>query len=155
MKNYTIYYLEDDWRYSQAVIADLEDRAARKKLKWKVEPIRTESAFEDLMKEIADGRALSPDVWIMDVMVRYASPKKGDTLTENSCRPYHEAGLRCARQAMERFPKSPIILYTIIDAEDFPEGLLNNRVIHIPKGPDTKQLFKQLQSLFSQQSSGR
>ena len=101
-----------------------------------VRVVSTESEFRARLSEI---EADTPDVIVMDVMLRWADPEPElkrppkDIHDEG----YYRAGLRCQRllAERERTRNVPVILYTVLDRNDLAETIasLPSNVIHIGK----------------------
>src|SRR5437764_1140450 len=92
----------------------------------KVKKISTESEFYSQLDEIADAR---PDVFIIDVMLRWAdpSPTMQDPPNEVLENGFYRAGLRCKEKIMEHEKARgiPIILYTVLEELDLESALRN------------------------------
>ena len=116
--------------------------------------IETESEFLEKMKNLQSGTASPPDLFILDLMVKWTTPS---TLTP---RPEHmqdadsrRAGMRCAKllKTCAQTRDKPMIIYTILqrtdvvdDDKDIEE--LGNNVWFIPKTPDESELIKAVRS---------
>ena len=142
----TIYYLEDDWRYATAVISDLEARSVRQRLDWKLQRIPTESEFLEAFRRIIAGDLPRPSAFILDVMVRFATPRKEDSADDYDLPPYDRAGIRAAERILRELPKVPIIIYTILDETDLPPEILVPGVYYVAKEPNTDRLFNVLKN---------
>lgn len=88
-------------------------------------PDATVEAFateEEFRKHLPRMRETVPDLVIMDVMLRWASPRPGlpappaDVVAGG----YYRAGLRCARLMLSdgRLRHVPVVLYTILERND-------------------------------------
>ena len=88
-------------------------------------PEATVEAFateEEFRKHLPRMRETVPDLVIMDVMLRWASPRPGlpappDDVVAGG---YYRAGLRCARLMLGdgRLRHVPVVLYTILERND-------------------------------------
>ena len=142
----TIYYLEDDWRYAKAVISELKEKAAKSHFEWEIKRIPTESEFIAIFEKIKSGTLPRPDAFILDIMVRYATPNSNDKMDEEtSMPPYDRAGIRCAELINRDDPHRPIILFTILDEEDLPPEVRQiKKITYLAKEPNMDVLFKSL-----------
>jgi hypothetical protein len=147
MKN--IYYLEDDWRYAKGVINELTKCAKDSRLDWVVRRIPTESDFISTVDSIKKGVLPKPDAFILDVMVRYASPSRTDDLADKSLPPYDRAGLRCVELIRKAFPGCPMVLFSVLDEEDLPSEIFVSEVSFVAKAADVSPLFKQMSKMLS------
>jgi CheY-like chemotaxis protein len=84
-----------------------------------VETIATEEQFRAHLPRMRD---TVPDLVLMDVMLRWASPRPGmpappDDVVAGG---YYRAGLRCARLMLgdSRLRRVPVVLYTILERTD-------------------------------------
>jgi len=82
-----------------------------------------------------------PDVAILDIMLRWASPSKDRAAPPKGATPYH-AGLRCAKRLREdqRTRDVKVVLYSVLPKEDIPDVELPEDVIFIVKEPDCQNL---------------
>ncbi|HYH86171.1 MAG TPA: hypothetical protein VEX60_12010 [Pyrinomonadaceae bacterium] len=116
----------------------------------KVERISTESEFYSRLDGIMDAR---PDVFIIDVMLRWADP--GPTMQEppNEVREngFYRAGLRCKEKILEneKARSIPIILYTVLEELDLEKALQNNppSVTYLRKDSDSEPLIKMIREV--------
>jgi CheY-like chemotaxis protein len=84
-----------------------------------VETLATEEHFRAHLPKM---RQAIPDLVLMDVMLRWASPRPGmptppDDVVAGG---YYRAGLRCARLMLgdSRLRRVPVVLYTILERND-------------------------------------
>ena len=84
-----------------------------------VETVTTEEQFRAQLPAMS---AAVPDLVLMDVMLRWASPRPGlPTPPEDVVAGgYYRAGLRCARLMLadSRLQHVPVVLYTILERND-------------------------------------
>jgi CheY-like chemotaxis protein len=117
----------------------------------RIETIGTEEEFRT---HLDDYRRNPPDLFVMDVMMRWAYPRRAATPLPPDVRQggYQRAGLRCA-QLMARDPalrKVPIIYYTILercDLERDSEQLPETNTTHVRKSTDPEVLVRKIQEL--------
>jgi hypothetical protein len=109
--------------------------------------IETESEFRSDLKKI---EALSPDVAVIDVMLKWADAEPGMSLPPVGWERY-EAGLRCQALLAENEGTRgiPVIFYTILSREDlavplpeFPPG-----VSHVAKDSNLEPLFRRIREV--------
>ena len=141
----TIYYLEDDWNYAKLVIADLNRQAEMENLTWRIIRIPTESEFISKVSDIKKGKATTPDVFMLDIMVRFSTPSPEELFEEQAAEaPYDRSGIRCMDLVRKGFPDCPMILYSVLEEQDLPPSIFNERVSFVAKDSNTKTLFKEL-----------
>jgi CheY-like chemotaxis protein len=83
-----------------------------------------------------------PDVAVLDMMLRWASPsRRGATPPEDST-PYH-AGLRCAQKLSDdpRTRSVRVILYSVLPKEDIPDLWLPEAWVFVVKESDCQNLI--------------
>jgi CheY-like chemotaxis protein len=88
-----------------------------------------------------------PDVAVLDIMLRWASPSKDVAEPPKDSTPYH-AGLRCAKR-LKGDPRTQgvkVILYSVLPKEDIPDVALPEGAIFIVKEPDCQNLIDVMRS---------
>ena len=84
-----------------------------------VETVTTEEQFRAHLPVMS---AAIPDLVVMDVMLRWASPRPGMSPPPEDvvAGGYYRAGLRCARLMLgdARLQQVPVVLYTILERND-------------------------------------
>ncbi|HVN04733.1 MAG TPA: hypothetical protein VMT86_09970 [Bryobacteraceae bacterium] len=98
-----------------------------------------ESEFRRDFESIA---ADPPDVAVLDIMLRWASPSRDANPAPEDATPYH-AGLRCAK-ALSADPRTQdvkIVLYSVLPKEDFAASLLPENAAYVVKEPDCQNLI--------------
>jgi CheY-like chemotaxis protein len=97
-----------------------------------------ESEFQRDFEAIA---ADSPDVAVLDIMLRWASPSRSGAAPPTET-PYH-AGLRCARRlaADPRTQGVKIVLYSVLPKEEFADAMLPDHALFVVKEPDCQNLI--------------
>jgi DNA-binding response OmpR family regulator len=141
-----IISLEDDEPFWDLLKDELETKFPNVSLQW----IRTEADFYD---RIGDFVANPPDLFILDVMVKWADPvPEMPEPPENVEREkYYRAGLRCRKRLLERPATAsvPVILLTVLEqvdmdkvAEDIPAG-----TVFVAKSSDFRELIDAIKKL--------
>ncbi|MEQ8208255.1 MAG: hypothetical protein RH917_00365 [Lacipirellulaceae bacterium] len=115
-----ILLLEDDPKQAEGITLSITDRFDAEVVR-----IATESEFRlAIRKEFA----LSADLAVLDVMVRWTDPslnmprRPEDVCAEGPPR----AGLRCLALLREVAPEMPVIAYTILEEDDLSEDLISS-----------------------------
>ena len=136
-----VLLLEDDHMQREDI-----RQALVKALGAQVEAKTTEWEFQHDFDAIV---ANPPDVAVLDVMVRWASPSRNmpdapDEVTKNP----EKAGLRCARR-LRQAPSTKavkIILYSVLPKEEIGEDELPGTV-YLVKEPDWQNLVDEVKGL--------
>jgi CheY-like chemotaxis protein len=114
-----------------------------------VESIPTERAFRE---RLASLQAQPPDLVVMDVMLRWASPRRDDPAPPpDVVHAYQRGGLRCA-QLLATDPvlaKTPIVFWTILERSDIERdgSRLPANSRYLRKSPDLDQLIRTAREL--------
>ena len=131
-------YLQGEW------LAEELKRAFWTKPLW----LQTESEFRGRLGEI---EAMSPDVAVIDVMLKWADPSPNAPLRPADATDKHSAGLRC--QALlgmrEATKKIPVILYTVLSDADLRTKLPNlpPGVSYLGKDSDAEPLVRRIREV--------
>lgn len=110
--------------------------------------VKTEHDFRTAIDEF---RKDPPDVFIIDVMLRYTDPKRDQPVPPPSVRREgsHRAGLRCRKLLAEHATTRdiPVILYTVLEKTDLAKELerLPANVLHLRKDADRSELLDTVQ----------
>ncbi len=116
--------------------------------------IETESKFLEWIKHLQTGRASLPDLFILDVMVKWTTPSKLTPRPEHiQATDSRRAGMRCGLlvRTCAQTRNKPIIIYTIlqrtdVDDDDNKIEELGSNVRFVPKTPDENELIKAVRS---------
>jgi DNA-binding NarL/FixJ family response regulator len=114
-----------------------------------VEAFATEEQFRAHLPQM---REAVPDLVVMDVMLRWASPRPGllpppDDVVAGG---YYRAGLRCARLMLgdSRLRRVPVVLYTILERNDLERDgqTLPSNATYIGKNSEPEVLSRHIRS---------
>ena len=114
-----------------------------------VEGFATEEQFRAHLPRM---RETVPDLVVMDVMLRWASPRPGlpappDDVVAGG---YYRAGLRCARLMLgdERLRRVPVVLYTILERNDLERDgqTLPSNATYVGKNSEPEVLSRHIRS---------
>jgi len=134
-------YLQTDWVYSD-LIREFPDA--------EIEKLSTESEFYSRLDGIAGA---SPDVILMDIMMRWAHPSPNIPPAPEEVKKdgFYRAGLRCIRLLSKsaRTSRIPVILYTMLERADLEEPLrkLPANVTYMQKESDLTPLFQRIRAV--------
>jgi len=83
-----------------------------------------------------------PDVAVLDIMLRWASPSRHGATPPADSTPYH-AGLRCAQKLVNdpRTQSVKVILYSVLPKEDIPDFSLPETAVFVVKESDCQNLI--------------
>lgn len=132
--------LQADWLHSNLTTVLPDAR---------IEHIRTELDFYKWL----DSQEHLPDVFIIDVMLRWTDPgidlqPPPDNVELGG---FYRAGLRCERKIAEHETARhvPVILYSVLERNDLEQELKNvpANVIYLTKEPTLEKLFKEILNL--------
>lgn len=138
-----ILLVEDNYLQGQWLTEELR-RFFRTDPLW----LKDESKFRAGLGEI---EAMSPDVAVIDVMLKWADPDRDAPPVPAHPWDKHRAGLRCQEilAAGEKTKKIPIILYTVLSEADLrtkvPE--LPSDVSYLQKDSDPMPLIQRIQEV--------
>jgi DNA-binding response OmpR family regulator len=139
-----IVSLEDDEPFWDLMKDALVDAFPGIELSW----IRTESEFRERLEKFA---AAPPDLFILDVMVKWADPAENMPLPTEDVREekYYRAGLRCRKRLAQNSATSsvPVILFTVLEAADISK--LPQGAIFVGKSGDFRELITAISNLMS------
>jgi hypothetical protein len=119
----------------------------------RIERISTESKFYSWLDEVADVQGSYPDVFIIDVMLRWAtpSPTMKEPPDEVLANGFYRAGLRCKEKIIEheKISNTPIILYTVLEELDLEIALRDktSNVVYLRKDSDSEPLIKMVREV--------
>jgi CheY-like chemotaxis protein len=84
-----------------------------------------------------------PDVAVLDIMLRWASPSRGGAAPPEESTPSH-AGLRCAQKLGDdhRTRSVKAILYSVLPKEDIPDFPLPRTTVFVVKERDCQNLIE-------------
>ena len=111
-----VLLLEDDFFQAEALLEDLQQRFAS----FQIMAIKTEHEFRTHL----ENPAFEPPILaILDVMARWTDPAPQMPEAPNDVKQegYHRAGIRCAKLLRIKYPKLPIILYSVLEKADLSE----------------------------------
>lgn len=118
-----------------------------------VKRINTESDFYSWLDELENNDEVKPDLFIIDVMLRWADPsptiaEPPPDVLENG---FYRAGLRCKEHVMAnaRTKGVPIILYTVLEELDLEKALENKQpgVTYLRKDSSPEPLIKMIRRI--------
>jgi DNA-binding NarL/FixJ family response regulator len=111
--------------------------------------VETKTCELEFQRDFEAIAADSPDVAVLDIMLRWASPSRGGSEPPTET-PYH-AGLRCARKlaADLRTQGVKIVLYSVLPKEEFPNSMLPDRAVFVVKEPDCQNLIDTVKEVFT------
>ena len=118
-----------------------------------IEVISTELGFRSKLQEMTEQ---VPDVFIMDVMLRWTDPTPDLKPPPEEVRKegFFRAGLRCARLLAEQ-PSTrhrPVILYSVLERSDIASDLKDEpNVHHLRKDSTLEPLVRRIQELLAKQ----
>jgi CheY-like chemotaxis protein len=141
-----ILVIEDDHLQEGPLVDQIKDAFPNSRVK----SIYTEHEFREQLTEL---HSEAPDLVIMDVMLRWADPRPGNTdPPEEVVREgFYRAGLRCAELIAtdDKLRTVPVILYTILEKADLErEGKpLPNNTIYVRKSTDLHVLLRKMREL--------
>jgi CheY-like chemotaxis protein len=116
----------------------------------RVEALATEQEFRD---RLADFRSDRPDVFVMDVMIRWAfpSPRSAAPPPEVADGGYQRAGFRCAELVFQDpvLRDVPVVYYTILEVGDLDENTrrLSGVPSYVRKSKDHDYLARRIRQL--------
>jgi CheY-like chemotaxis protein len=118
-----------------------------------IKRLNTESDFYEWLNELENNDEVNPDLFIIDVMLRWADPsptiaEPPPDVVDNG---FYRAGLRCKDQVManERTRDVPIILYTVLEELDLEKALENrpSGVTHLRKDSSAEPLIRMIRKI--------
>ena len=122
--------------------------------------IETIVSEQDFQSRLADFRRQPPDVIIMDVMLRWASPRPGapappDDVVSGG---YQRAGFRCAELVFKDavLRTVPVVYYTILEGGDLERDTrqLSGSTTYVRKSKDHGYLARKIRDLVGFATSG-
>jgi len=136
--------LEDDPGQSDWLIDDLRSRSP----KVDIQLLTSEHEFRSALDSF---RGSQPDLFILDVMVRWTKPEPNMELPSADAgkEKYFRAGVRCAELLRREGFSTPIILYTILENVDIHEDLerlraASDNIVYIRKESTSEELLRQI-----------
>jgi CheY-like chemotaxis protein len=141
-----IVVLEDDHLQEDL----LKDQLQRAFPAARIDTLVTEQEFRE---RLADYRRDQPDVFVMDVMLRWAFPSPHATAppAEVDSGGYQRAGFRCAELIFQDrdLRHIPVIYYTILEGGDLePDARrLSGNTTHVRKSKDHEYLARKIREL--------
>jgi CheY-like chemotaxis protein len=138
-----ILVVEDDHLQEGPLVDQIKDAYPDGRVK----SIYTEYEFRDFLTKL---RRETPDLVIMDVMLRWADPKPGNAHPPQEVLDggFYRAGLRCAELIAgdDKLQAVPVILYTILEKDDLErQGKpLPANVTYVRKSADLDVLLRKV-----------
>ena len=127
--------LEDDWQQAELIKNWLGDQFERSE----IEIIETAKQFHARVDGFKDN---SPDVFIIDMMVRFTDPDDENEASQGESVDFFRAGARCYEELRSRGLNGRAIIYSVIDNDDLQKANLNYLAnIHIQKEEDKTELY--------------
>ena len=120
-----------------------------------IDQVDSELGFYDCIKRIEDSHAETPDIIILDVMVRLTHPSVDMVAApEEVIREKHyRAGLRCQRFLASRraTKRIKVILYTVLESDDIASEikLLPPNVTYLRKEKNYEPFIRKVRRLIS------
>jgi len=110
--------------------------------------VTTKTCESEFRVDFESITAEPPDIAVLDIMLRWASPSRDAKPAPADSTPYH-AGLRCAQMLSEdpRTQNVKIILYSVLPKEDFAPALLPKNAVYVVKEPDCQNLIDAVNDL--------
>jgi DNA-binding NarL/FixJ family response regulator len=147
--------LEDDPVQSELLVEELTAEFPEASIML----ITSESEFQSRIDEFTNS---PPDVFILDVMVRWTKPSPNlDSNSENrKSNGYYRAGIDCAKLLRTSGINTPIILYTILENNDIRADIKSledsqiKDVRYVRKESDPFDLMKRIRSVVKHSSQG-
>jgi hypothetical protein len=144
----TIVIVEDDYLQADWIYQKLNEAIPNANL----EQVSTEGEFRSRFEEIVSKQ---PDVFVMDVMLRWADPDPNLSIPEEVEKEgFYRAGLRCEAMvaADSRTSNVPVILYTVLERSDLNSQLITlpEQVQYLPKHSDISPLVQKIVELTRQ-----
>jgi CheY-like chemotaxis protein len=104
--------------------------------------VETKACEWDFQRDFDAIASNPPDVAVLDIMLRWASPSRDRLEPAKELTPY-QAGLRCAKRLHEdsRTQTVRVILYSVLPKEDIPDVALPDNVTFVVKEPDCENLI--------------
>ena len=139
-----VILLEDDWNQVNDITEELEDAFPG----IQVQTFKTIKAFESWLPSI--DKKNPPDVFILDMMVRYQDPEKGMTLESGLGKDFFTAGFECFKALSDFGLSDRAIIHTIATEDDLKGAglwdLIGNN--YVRKDPQSKQpLVEKIRSI--------
>jgi hypothetical protein len=122
-----------------------------------VEAFCTEEQFRAHLPTM---REAVPDLVVMDVMLRWASPRPGMPAPPDDVAAggYYRAGLRCARLMLDdgRLRRVPVVLYTILERNDLERDgqALPSNATYVGKNSEPDVLSRHIRFRLRDHSAG-
>lgn len=138
--DFAFVVLEDDDLFADWIEYELSNEFGDRT---KVTSIQTESEFWESIEEYS---ATPPDAFILDVRVRWTYPGSNASQPEVAKQDPRVAGIRCHDALKTRLPKTPCILFTVLDTDDLKKKV-GNRVanfLHVSKTEGMQEVIKLL-----------
>ena len=146
-----IRLIEDDHIQAEVICGDLD-----REFKTEVALIRTENEFRNCLSVLEKD---PPDVFIIDVMLRWEDPKPNFEMPPEEVREggFYRAGLRCAKllSGNRQMANIPVILYSVLEKEDLEHelGTLPPNITFLTKESDLKPLIREVRSVVCQKEN--
>lgn len=139
--------LEDDWQQAESIKEWLESEFSDAK----VSVIDTAKKFQRMLP---DFKKTPPDVFILDMMVRYTDPDDEELRTDNDQDDFLTAGARCHEELRRLGLEGRSLIYSVTDKDDLAMAKLEYLAdIHIQKGGDKATLLDAIRKLTRYQSA--
>ncbi|MGA2742443.1 MAG: response regulator [Bryobacteraceae bacterium] len=104
--------------------------------------VETKTCESEFVRDFESIASDPPDVAVLDIMLRWASPSRHGATPPADSTPYH-AGLRCA-QKLSGDPRTcsvKVILYSVLPKEDIPDFSLPEIAVFVVKESDCQNLI--------------
>jgi hypothetical protein len=141
-----IVNLEDDEPFWELMEEALKEAFPKAEFEW----VPCES---DFYARLPTFESSPPDVFVLDVMVKWADPSEEMPVPPKDVREegYYRAGVRC-RERLSRLPgtaKTPVILYTVLERSDMESAVkgLPSDTEHICKDRGFDAFVRKLKSV--------
>lgn len=148
-----IVVLEDDADQSEWLLEQLKLEFPKVEIELK----KSELAFSEAIENFKQS---PPDLFILDVMVRWTTPSKDQVPPPADVERdhYYRAGIRCLKRLYDAGINTPTILYTILEKDDFSQEWSTvqeteeyKEIVYIRKDTDLGSLVAHVRRLLQRQ----
>ncbi len=134
-KSLRFLVLDDNWTHAELMTMWLQ----REFPNAVITVIETAKQF---MRNLNNVEKDPPDVFILDMMVRYTDVGDPDPVTNGSEEDFFQAGARCYDELKSKGLANRVIIYSVIEAENLRAANLSELIsIFVQKGEDKSALL--------------